>query len=195
MTDLRPLLYLHHWNNTQMFDEVDLLAVRQESKRFIEEVARMSDLGDVLDIGPMQPGGVFGKMPETYVDARSLFASYKTLDRQCGGDFVADISDPTSVPENAADSLLLLNVLEHVPAVWRVPLSLWLMLRPNGRVMVLTPWRLRLHGPAPDCWRLTDEALRALFAPPRWEIELLEKRGGWGLDPAVWVMIARTYAS
>ncbi len=177
-----------------MSDHDDLLAVRLESKRFIEEVADMPDLGDVLDVGPMRPGGVFGKMPETYMDARQLFANYKTLDQQGDADYLADISDPGNVPENIADTILLLNVLEHVPFIWRVPLSLWLMLRPNGRVMVLTPWRLRLHGPAPDCWRLTDEALRTLFSPPRWEIELLEKRGGWGLDPAVWVMIARAYA-
>lgn len=181
-----------------MTDHDDLLAVRQESKRFIEEVARMPDLGDVLDVGPMQPGGVFGKMPEMYVDARNLFANYKTLDHVGEADYMADISAAKGVTDNfwdIADTILLLNVLEHVPFVWRVPLSLWLMLRPNGRVMVLTPWRLRLHGPAPDCWRLTDEALRTLFAPPRWEIELLEKRGGWSLDPAVWVMIVRAYAS
>lgn len=178
-----------------MSDQDDLLAVRQESKRFIEEVARLPDLGDVVDVGPMRLGGVFGKMPQTYVDARLLFASYKTLDHNDQGNYIADISDPGNVPENVADTILLLNVLEHVPALWRVPLALWLMLRPNGRIAVLTPWRLRLHGPSPDCWRLTDEALKALFAPPRWEIELLEKRGGWGLDPAVWVMIARAYAA
>lgn len=177
-----------------MSDEADLLAVRQESKRFIEEVALMADLGVVVDVGPMQPGGVFGRMPETYVDARTLFPNYWTLDKTDTCSIVADISDPANVPENIADTILLLNVLEHVPAVWRVPLSLWLMLRPNGRVFILTPWRLRLHGPSPDCWRLTDEALCTLFAPPRWEIELLEKRGGWSLDPAVWVMIARAYA-
>lgn len=178
-----------------MSDLDDLLAVRQESKRFIEEVAQLPHLGNVIDVGPMRLGGVFGKMPETYVDASKLFANYATLD-QCGDvDYLADITDPSSVPANSADTILLLNVLEHVPMVWRVPLGLWLMLRPNGRVMVLTPWRLRLHGPSPDCWRLTDVALRTLFAPPRWEIELLEKRGGWGLDPAVWVMIARAYAS
>jgi hypothetical protein len=177
-----------------MSDQDDLLAVRQESKRFIEQVADLPYLGDVLDVGPMQLGGVFGKMPEMYVDARYLFDSYKTLDYTGQMDYIADIGDPGNVPENIADTILLLNVLEHVPYVWRVPLSLWLMLRPNGRIMVLTPWRLRLHGPSPDCWRLTDEALRVLFAPPRWGIELLEKRGGWGLDPAVWVMIARAYA-
>lgn len=178
-----------------MSDHDDLLAVRGESRRFIEEVARLPALGRVVDVGPMRPGGVFGKMPQTYVDASSLFANYKTLELQRGADYLADISDPAAVPENIADTLLLLNVLEHIPNVWRVPLSLWLMLRPNGRVAILTPWRLRLHGPAPDCWRLTDVALRTLFAPPRWEIELLEKRGGVGLDPAVWVMIARAYAS
>lgn len=179
-----------------MSDYDDLLAVRQESKRFIEDVARLPDLGTVLDVGPMQAGGVFGKMPQTYVDARQLFgAGYKTMDCQGDADMLADISDPANVPENIAETILLLNVLEHVPAVWRVPLSLWLMLRPNGRAMVLTPWRLRLHGPSPDCWRLTDVALRTLFAPPRWEIELLEKRGGWGLDPAVWVMIVRAYSA
>lgn len=179
-----------------MSDAADLLAVRQESKRFIEEVARLPDLGTVLDVGPMRPGGMFGKLPETYVDARALFAAhdYRSLDRVSGGDILADISDPATVPENVADTILLLNVLEHVPAVWRVPLSLWLMLRPNGRVMALTPWRLRLHGPPPDCWRLTDVALRTLYAPPRWELELLEKRGGEALDPAVWVLIARAYA-
>lgn len=180
-----------------MSDEADLLAVRQESKRFIEEIALLPDLGDVLDVGPMRPGGVFEQMPETYINARSLFANYKTLDYTGPADYIVDITDPATVRynfENVADTILLLNVLEHIPAVWFVPLPLWIMLRPNGRVMVLTPWRLRLHGPAPDCWRLTDVALRTLFAPPRWDIEMLEKRGGWGLDPAVWVLIARAYA-
>lgn len=179
-----------------MTDEIDLLAVRQETKRFIEEVARMPGLGTVLDIGPMRPGHVFDTMPQTYIDARGLFDRYMTLDISGDADYVADISNIKSVPCCIADTILLLNVLEHIPFVWRVPLSLWLMLRPNGRVMMLTPWRLRLHGPAPDCWRFTDVALRTLFAPitESWKIELLEKRGGTPLDPAVWVMIARAYA-
>lgn len=177
-----------------MTDQADLLAVRQESKRFLEQVARLPDLGDVLDVGPMSPGGVFATMPAMYVYARSLFVNYKTLDYVGQADHIADISDPGNVPDNVADTILLLNVLEHVPFIWRVPTSLWCMLRPNGRVVALTPWRLRLHGPSPDCWRLTDKAYRALFAPPSWEIELLEKRGGTDLDPAVWVMIARAYA-
>lgn len=183
-----------------MTDESDpyracLLAVRQESKRFLEEVARMPGLGTVLDVGPMRPGGVFDTMPEMYLEALGLFDSYRTLDISGDADYIADISDPSMSPPSVADSILLLNVLEHVPLVWRVPLGVWHLLRPNGRVFVLTPWRLRLHGPAPDCWRLTDVALRTLFAPPRWEIEMLEKRGGTPLDPAVWVMIARAYAS
>lgn len=180
-----------------MTDESDLLAVRQESKRFIEDIAQIPDLGTVLDVGPMRPGGVFGKMPEMYVDARKLFGRirYRTLDNVGPSDYIADISDPGNAPERVADTILLLNVLEHVPRVWLVPPALWCMLRPNGRVFILTPWRLRLHGPAPDCWRLTDVALRTLFAPPRWDIELLEKRGGVPLDPAVWVMIARPEGS
>lgn len=176
-----------------MTDESDLLAVRQETRRFMEEIARMPNLGDMLDVGPMQPGGVFDKMPETYVDARKLFGpNYRTLDYQGkAAHIVADISDPAHVPRKIADTILLLNVLEHVPIVWTVPVSLGKMLRPSGCVFVLTPWRLRLHGPAPDCWRLTDVALRTLFRPQRWQIELLEKRGGSELDPAVWVMVAR----
>lgn len=170
-----------------LIDESLLYALRKATKSFIESIARRTDLMDpILEVGPMTSGGalnspVFQRMPDTFVDSRSLFVSgghsYRSLD-----------VDPASNPDVVGDfacaddyfghgsigTVVLLSCLEHMPKFWNVPKILQTILKPGGRAFILTPWNLRFHGPRPDCWRISDDGYRALFADG-FEIESLEQ--------------------
>ncbi len=120
-------------------------------------------------------------MPETFVDSPALF-------RDAGMEYLSLDLDPSANPTQVGDitradklfapasigTAILLSCLEHVTRVWEVPSVLHQILRPGGRAFILTPWNLRFHGPRPDCWRISDDGYRALFAD-RFEIELLEQ--------------------
>jgi len=167
-------------------DEALLRILREASKRWIEEIAARADLKQpILDVGPMSLSGlsspVFQRMPDTFVDSRALFTGaghdYKTLDLDptAGADVSGDFFDAEKLfkKKGAFGTVLLLNSLEHMTKIWEVPRMLRHLLKKGGRAFILTPWNLRFHGPRPDCWRISDDGYRALFAD-LFEIESLE---------------------
>ena len=120
-------------------------------------------------------------MGDTFVDSVKLFRAtkkrYVTLDIEPSvqpdklGDF-AD-ADKYFEPESIG-TVILLNSLEHMPRIWKVPSILNRLLKSGGRAFLLTPWNLRFHGPRPDCWRISDDGYHALF-DELFAFELLEK--------------------
>lgn len=183
--------------------EHQLRILRIETKCLIEELARSSEVQDpVLEVGPMWSGSaIFKRMPETYVDARALFAAngktYASLDIDpiTGADHVGSLLDGSKATGGARfKTLLLISAIEHIPQIWRMPDAVHDLLDVGGTAHFLTPWAVRLHGPAPDCWRLSDEAYRALFDDAsRFEIVRLEKKGSPkdSLDPVAFYCAVR----
>lgn len=129
----------------------------------------------ILEVGPMtdgrnDPQSVLNRYPQYYCDARSLFESmgkkYISIDNNpdtnsdCVGD-CASMSD--FFQPNSIGTLIMLSVLEHTEKIWEVPYQAYKVLKPGGWLCLQTPWNLRLHGPRPDCWRISDDGYHALF--------------------------------
>lgn len=158
-------------------DEIYLRILRQATRDFLEAIAARKDLLDpVLEVGPMSRSdmnkGVFARMPETFVDSRELFEGRGhrflalDLDPIASPDLCCDLRDlPAHVEASSIGAVVLLSVIEHIPQIWEIPGVLRQVLKSGGRAFILTPWNLRFHGPRPDCWRLSDDAYRALFSP------------------------------
>jgi hypothetical protein len=169
-------------------DESLLRILRQETKVFLEAIASRTDLLEpILEVGPMtrvdaENSIVFRRMPETFVDSRSLFtgAAYKNyksmdIDPSSKADIIGDFSsEDNNVASESVGTIILMSCLEHLPKLWAVPKILKRILVSGGRAFILTPWNLRFHGPRPDCWRISDDGYRALFAE-HFEIESIEQ--------------------
>lgn len=167
-------------------DEGLLHIIRRRIKSFLHEIAARPDLMEpVLEVGPMVPSGlaspVYSRLTDIFVDSPKLFRDagkkYLSLDLDAGAkpDVVGDFMNARELfaPESIG-SIVILGTMEHIPRIWDVPPLMHYALKPGGRAFILTPWNLRFHGPRPDCWRLSDDAYRALFGKG-WTIESLEQ--------------------
>lgn len=130
--------------------------------------------GDLLDVGA-------GDVPyRALIDPH--VSVYHTLDyeKRVGEiDYVSDAQDMSGVVDsNRYDTVLLLEVLEHVSNPFRVVNELFRVLRPGGKVIMSVPHLSRLHEEPYDFYRYTHYGLRHLFEGAGFEIVELIPRGG-----------------
>jgi hypothetical protein len=124
----------------------------------------------VLEVGPMHHGSC--PVPDALVDTKAAVlaagATYVSCDPDpaAGATVVADFLEPTAFyGDEQFDHIIACEVLEHIPRVWEAPAVLASLLKPGGTLWLSSPFMFEKHGPSPDCWRFTDDGLRALFSP------------------------------
>lgn len=93
-------------------------------------------------------------------------------------DHAADLSQPLPFADGAFDTIILSDVLEHIP----VPESLWAemvrVLSNRGKIIMNVPFYYRLHEQPHDYHRFTEFALRRLVANSRMELIQISAIGG-----------------
>ncbi len=93
-------------------------------------------------------------------------------------DLQADLSVPLPLPGASFDTVILSDVLEHVPE----PRHLWAemarLLRPGGRVLMNVPFLYGLHEVPHDYGRYTSFALRRMADDAGFDVEELVAAGG-----------------
>jgi SAM-dependent methyltransferase len=133
---------------------------------FIHGVARaISETFDVprpiLEIGSYQVQG-----QEGIADLRTLFPGrgYRGIDMRPGPgvDCVANVE---KLPQESASvgTVLALNTFEHVKHFWRGLDEVRRVLRPDGVLILSTPFYFRIHEFPHDYWRFTPAAYEALL--------------------------------
>lgn len=87
-----------------------------------------------------------------------------TLDMRCF-EGVNVFGDAHNLPfkEYSFDNVIMTNVLEHVQEPQKVINESYRTLKPNGFIIVYTPFMYPIHGDPNDYWRFTDEGLRYLL--------------------------------
>jgi len=112
----------------------------------------------LLEIAPQDNGGVqrfFG--PHVTIETLDV-------DPEAGCTWTADLCGQNPhVPSEYYDIVVCTEVLEHVLQPFKAVTELHRFLRPDGILLVSTPYNCRIHGPLPDCWRFTEHGLRALL--------------------------------
>jgi SAM-dependent methyltransferase len=68
---------------------------------------------------------------------------------------------PAVVPHY--DAVICEQVLEHVSDPWLAARTLHALCRPGGRLIVSTPFLIRVHPTPYDFWRFTEDGLRRLL--------------------------------
>jgi SAM-dependent methyltransferase len=74
-----------------------------------------------------------------------------------------DICEPVAMRERF-DVVIAEQVLEHVRDPWAAARHLRDLCAPGGRVIVSTPFMVRVHREPEDYWRFTPDGLRTLLA-------------------------------
>jgi SAM-dependent methyltransferase len=152
----------------------DFSAVTRSRFDVTERLLAMYARGRVLDVG-------CGHMP--FRDSVMRHAgSYEGLDVEARAEGVTYISDAvsmTGVPRSAFDTVLCLEVLEHVPDPRAVLASIASVLKPGGMLVLTAPHLSRLHEEPHDYFRYTSHGLRALAQSAG--LEVVELAGHAGL--------------
>lgn len=132
--------------------------VRANVNKFLDYcISELPLQGTVLDIGP-QPNSYSTKLFSKRFDYVTL-----DIDPCSGADIIADICRMPEVLDKSFDTIICAEVLEHSLNPFSAVAELYRILQREGYLLVTTPFNLRIHGPAPDCWRFTEEGLRILF--------------------------------
>ena len=115
------------------------------------------------------PGLLLDIAPQDHAGAQPFFPSSvkcETLDinPRAGCTYTGDICVLNRrIPCGRFDYIVCTEVLEHTLRPFDAAAELHRLLKPGGLLFVSTPFNFRIHGPLPDCWRLTEHGLRELF--------------------------------
>jgi len=106
------------------------------------------------------------------VDWENTFHKNEHLDLEC------DLTQPLPLADGEFDTILLSDVLEHIPE----PAGLWSemtrILAPNGRILMNVPFYYWLHEQPHDYYRYTEFALRRFVADSGLTLIHFEALGG-----------------
>jgi SAM-dependent methyltransferase len=118
----------------------------------------------VLDVGSYdvlqsrkQPG---------YGSYRPIFkGQYTGLDITPGPnvDIVAKDQYKWDIPDASYDVVISGQCLEHVEAFWVTMKEMERVCKPGGWLIVIVPWKWRIHPYPIDCWRFLPDGLKFLF--------------------------------
>lgn len=152
----------------KIFEEDDLLPLRRESFNFISKfLDTCIPNTKLLEIGP---GGILDSYtPYPEFDATTYIKQYcqrnnivyKSCDILPGCDYTCSIERISNII-TMFDYIIVNSVLEHVKQIWLVPNQLEKIL--SRRMLIITPFMFKLHGPNPDCWRISPEGYKELFS-------------------------------
>lgn len=106
-------------------------------------------------------------------------------------DLVADMEDLSALGEASVDSVICIEVLEHVQHPHLAVKELSRIMKPGGVIIGSTPFMLGIHDQPVDYFRYTRYGLQMLFA----NFELLKLRERNGYFSAVAVLVHRRFAS
>ena len=144
--------------------EVDVAhygVIRTTVSNFISTLATQFDSEGitVLDVAPEAHAGAQASFTRGRIETIDI-------DPDSAATHIADlcVCNCAQIPSALYDVIVCTEVLEHTKQPWKATKELHRLLKPGGILAVTTPFNFRIHGPAPDCWRFTEEGLGVLLA-------------------------------
>jgi hypothetical protein len=88
------------------------------------------------------------------------------IDSSSGATYIADLCKNNSnlIKNGMFDYVVCTEVLEHTLNPFRAVTEICRMLKSGGKVFISVPFNFRIHGPLPDCWRISEYGLKSLFS-------------------------------
>jgi 2-polyprenyl-3-methyl-5-hydroxy-6-metoxy-1,4-benzoquinol methylase len=79
--------------------------------------------------------------------------------------FVGDICAKNhNIQNDFYDAVFMTEVIEHVLNPFIAIKEILRVLKPGGVLFTSSPFNFRIHGPLPDCWRITEHGWRILLS-------------------------------
>lgn len=169
-------------------DEEHLAAIRANVSNFVKKSAQQYDKAGaiLLDIAPQDHEGAAPYFKKSTIETLDI-------DENSGATYIADLcrKNDRIIPSNSFDFVVCTEVLEHTLQPFDAANEIFRILKPGGLAFISVPFNFRIHGPLPDCWRITEHGLRAIFNKYE-EVSLnaLEKKDRF-LMPIHYTMIVR----
>lgn len=132
--------------------------------------------GDLLDLGcgPVPLFGLYFPLVDSVTCVDWPASPHATLHV----DLVADLSEPLALESAAFDTVILSDVLEHVPEPRTLLSEIARVLRPGGHLLLNVPFMYGLHELPHDYFRYTAPALHRLLAGAGLRVSHLGTVGG-----------------
>jgi SAM-dependent methyltransferase len=171
--------------------------VQHSAARFSRE--NLSELLDqVIEPFETRPGakrvlniGAGGPLAARVARIRGCTVVSVDLDPARGPDVVVDASDLRCFADGSFDAVFLLEVLEHVAAPDRALQEVHRVLRPDGLLVVSTPFVFEIHDAPHDYYRFTEHGLRHLMREFRHC--RITRRNGYAKSTVVpWLRLTRS---
>lgn len=141
----------------------------------------------VLEVGAYQVEG-----QQAIANLRSLFPGkqYVGVDMRPGPG-VDCIANVEALPQRSGSvgTVLALNTFEHVKCFWRGLDEVHRVLRPDGALILSTPFHFRIHQFPHDYWRFTPAAYEALLE--RYPSKIIGWHGARNRPANVWAVAFR----
>ena len=124
--------------------------------KYIEKDKKIS----LLDIAPQKQDSSNCFYNKEYIQVDTL-----DIDKDANPTYVCDITKDNSekIKDNSYDIIICTEVLEHTLQPFDAVNEIYRMLKHNGKLFCSIPCNLRIHGPLPDCWRITEYGIKSLF--------------------------------
>jgi len=141
------------------FDNDTFSLARQHLAEFVTGAARRLSThgGRLLEVGPQERSLVRESFTNFTVDTFDIVDTYQpTLvgDITKHNDFIAD---------STYDCVICMEVIEHTLNPFEAVKEIRRILKDGGYLLISAPLNWRIHGPIPDCWRITEHGWQALL--------------------------------
>lgn len=139
------------------YDNQIYLKIRENIRKTLETIHKDGVQGRILDVAPQVHG-----------DVSKIFSDYQVdsldIDPEANATYTVDLCQNNAeiIPSGTYDLIFCFEVLEHTLQPFDAMNELYRILKPNGRLVLSTPYDFRIHGPLPDCWRFTEHGLKVL---------------------------------
>ncbi|MGN8106906.1 class I SAM-dependent methyltransferase [Paraburkholderia sp. 22098] len=141
------------------FDNDTFPLTREHMDAFVRRTADRlpEETGKLLEVGPQDRSLVRQCFTNFSVDTFDVVDTYKPT-------IVGDITKVNAaIPESAYDVVVCMDVIEHTLNPFDTVKEIRRILRHEGHLMISAPLNWRIHGPSPDCWRITEHGWNVLL--------------------------------
>lgn len=129
---------------------------RKRNYKFVQSsLATIPSCALVLDIGA--GAGCFKDLLEPFIQHAIDFQPYPDID------VLTDLNLPLPIRTDYFDVVLLSNVLEHIPEPERLLREIYRILKPGGKLIMVTPFIIKIHQAPYDFLRYTNHMYHYLF--------------------------------
>jgi len=114
-----------------------------------------------------------------YASLFSGFDTYEVTDLEEGEDidYPGDIHDPSTLPKEYFNTIICVQVFEHLKNPQRAAKILYQSMKRSGVLLLTAPFINPVHYVPTDFWRFTPEAITMILIDSGFEVEVIDFGG------------------